>query len=322
MPLTPRLEILSFTDPFCSWCWAMEPLLLRLKETYRDQVRVRPVMGGLVEDMANFLDAANGISSTADVAPHWDEVSAITGQPIDGSFMRENSDPHWSTWPACIAIKAASMQGPEITEAFLRSMRRGAQAEGRNVSDAAVYEAIAQETPGLDLSLFKQALADGSAERAFLEDLLLGAQAGVRGFPTFVLRSLDPASPARPVRMGGARHFEPLRDAIRHLDPTLETHAPRSLPELLAEYGPMTLRELSEVLGLSGEALAETLENTPGLHRIPLRTGEFWALAAPADAAPADAAPAESQPASGLFSGIVAWDGEGMTCDPRTGLCR
>ena len=50
-----KVELISFTDPYCSWCWATEPILYRLRETYREQLSFRYVMGGLVEDMAEFF---------------------------------------------------------------------------------------------------------------------------------------------------------------------------------------------------------------------------------------------------------------------------
>lgn len=311
-PQAPKVELLAFSDPFCSWCWAMEPVLYRVKETYRDQVVIRPVMGGLVEDMANFLDPLNGISSTADVAPHWEEVGLRTGQPIDGTFMRENQDPHWSTWPACIAVKAAALQGDALGEAYLRLVRRAAQAEGRNPSDPAVYEPLAESLAGLDVAAFRQAISDGSAARAFHEDRQVGAQVGVRSFPTFLAMPADPASSARPVLMGGARDFATFQRLLEQVAPDLEVHAPRSLTELLAENGPMTTRELSETLGQPADALRAELEAQAGIRRLAVRTGELWALGTADEAAPA--APLRGE--------IVAWDGEGgMACDMKTGVC-
>lgn len=37
----PDVEIVYFTDPFCSWCWASEPGLLALRERYRGPLSVR-----------------------------------------------------------------------------------------------------------------------------------------------------------------------------------------------------------------------------------------------------------------------------------------
>jgi protein-disulfide isomerase-like protein with CxxC motif len=73
--MSREVEILCFTDPFCSWCWATEPSLLTLRERYRDQLDIRWVMGGLVKDMSAFFDSSNGIGTTAEVAPHWRMVA-------------------------------------------------------------------------------------------------------------------------------------------------------------------------------------------------------------------------------------------------------
>jgi protein-disulfide isomerase-like protein with CxxC motif len=307
----PKVEIFSFTDPFCSWCWAMEPVILRAKELYRDQLRLQPVMGGLVKDMAQFADPLNGITSTASVAPHWEEVGMRTGQPIDGSFMRENQDPHWSTWPACIAAKAAALQDETVGEAFLRRLRRAAQAEGRNASDAAVYEAVAEATPGLDLARFKEAIANGSAERAFQEDRQLGAQVNVHSFPTFLVMNTDPERGIRPILMGGARDFATFQQVLTRVAPDLVAHAPRPLPDLLAEHGAMTTRELSEVLDKPASELLAELEGHAEIRRVPVRTGEFWELGKAETPAVAKT----------LLTDLVAWEGEGMVCDMETGIC-
>lgn len=305
-----KVDILYFSDPFCSWCWAMEPVLYRAREVYRDQLRLQPVMGGLVEDMADFTDPMNGISSTADVAPHWEEVGRRTGQPIDGTFMRENQDAHWGTWPACIAVKAAAMQGDSLGESFLRRLRRAAQAEGRNASDPEVYEAVARDTPGLVLETFELAIADGTAERAFLADRQLGARIGIRSFPTFLVQHADPASTSRPILLAGARDFATLQDVLDRVAPDLVRHVPRHLPELLADYGALTTRELAEILGRPASELRSELAGREGIRRLALRTGELWELAA-----------TQGPDAGGSLTELVAWDAGGMACDMETGLC-
>lgn len=308
--MTPQVEILYFTDPFCSWCWALEPMLYRLKETYRDQVRIRPVMGGLVEDMARFVDAANGISSTADVAPHWEHVAQATGQPIDGRFMRENTDPHWGTWPACTAVKAAALQGEEQGEAYLRRLRRAAQAEGRNASDPQVYMDTASEVEGLDLGRFEAAIASGDAARAFQEDRVRCAQYGVRSFPTLVFHALTPREDDRPLLVGGCRDFETLQAVLLRLVPDLERHTVRPVAELLRAYGPMTTRELAELHGDATEAVLETLRLDGAVRALPVKGGVFWELGSPA-----------SSGAVPRIEVVLPVGGEGLSCDLDTGIC-
>ncbi len=272
----PELELICFTDPYCSWCWATEPVLYRLRETYRDQIALRYVMGGLVRDMADFFDNGNGIRTTAQVAPHWREVSQRTGQPIDERLMEDISDPHFSTWPACIAAKAAQLQSDVVGDAYLRRIRRAALTERKLISDRLVYSALAEETRGLDVAAFHKALADGSAKRAFEEDLAECAQYGATGFPTILLRAGDQDQLAN-----GYRPFEAYQQAIRELAGPMTDHAPRQIEPLLADFGPMTTRELAEVYGRSAQeqrAELEQLRAAARVRRLPVRSGELWAI--------------------------------------------
>jgi protein-disulfide isomerase-like protein with CxxC motif len=56
-----RIEITEFTDPYCTWCWGSEPVLRHALEAYGEQISLRFVMGGLVEDRTTFYNPANGI---------------------------------------------------------------------------------------------------------------------------------------------------------------------------------------------------------------------------------------------------------------------
>jgi putative protein-disulfide isomerase len=281
-----RVVITYFTDPYCSWCWATEPMLYRLRETYRDQVQIRYVMGGLVRDMADFYDSLNDIRTTAEVAPHWRMVSERSGQPIDERLMEDITDPHFSTWPACIAVKAAQLQGDTVGEAYLRRLRRAALTERRIISRPEVYRELAQQVRGLDIARFEQSLADGSAERAFQDDLATCRRYGVTGFPTLLFSAAEtvrvPGS-EQPVLVVGHRTFATYRQVLRHIAPHLEEHSPRQPVAMLAEYGPLTTRELAEVLGQTLQEVGEQMRilAAQGLvEAVEVRGGEFWRLAA------------------------------------------
>lgn len=272
--MTAKVEIWSFTDPFCSWCWATEPQLLRLREVYRDQLEVRWIMGGLVEDMATFVDAANGISTTAQVAPHWREVSERSGQPIDQRLMLDITDPHWSTWPACIAVKAAERQGAAVGDRYLRRLRRAVMTERLNVAERTVALRLAEEVQGLDVG--QLAIDLDEAQDAFRADLLLGQEYGVTGFPTllFVRPAASPSEVPDGILVGGHRSLQTYLQVLDRLVPGLEPAAPRPIPELIAAYGPLTTRELEEITGTARERL-----DLAGLVRIEVPYGEFWDLA-------------------------------------------
>jgi predicted DsbA family dithiol-disulfide isomerase len=246
-------------------------------------VHIRYVMGGLVRDMAEFYDSLNDIRTTAEVAPHWRMVSERSGQPIDERLMEDITDPHFSTWPACRAVKAAFLQGEDVGERYLRRMRRAALTERRIISLPEVYVALAQEVPGLDLPRMQADLASGAAEAAFQEDLAECRRYGVTGFPTFLFRRESPVSlpgADRPVLVVGHRSFATFRQVLHQLAPDLEEHPARDVPTVLSAYGPLTTRELAEVYRQPLEAMRQHLLALAAEGRVqkrPVRGGEFWA---------------------------------------------
>ena len=270
----PKIELISFTDPYCSWCWATEPILYRLRETYREQLSFRYVMGGLVEDMAEFFDGRNNIGLTAEVMPHWRMVSERSGQPIDERLMGDITDPHWSTWPACTAVKAAHLQSKEIGEAYLRRLRRAALAERKMISAPDMQITLAQEVAGLDVNHFQTAMAGGSAKQAFAADRDECAQYGVTGFPTILIRAGDQG-----VIANGYRSFEAYDRVVQQLAGSLEKYLPRPIKTLLSEYGPLTTREISEISSqpvTDVQAEMETMTANGAVERLPVHGGEFW----------------------------------------------
>lgn len=278
----PPLRVTYFTDPFCSWCWAMEPGLIRMRERWGHGLSFDVVMGGLVEDMADFYDARNDIDEASQVAPHWAEVSKQTGQPIDERLWHDVADPHFSTWPACVAAKAAFEQGPAAGLAYLRRMRRAALTERRNVSDRDVYFDLAEEVADagrLDLASFEVVLADGSAQFAFQKDREECGQYGVTGFPAlrFEVEGRDP------VMLHGWRPPEFLDRVFEELVPDLEPAEPPGVDELLERHGPLTTKELAVVTEADDvDAMRAELEGRVkdgSLERIEVRNGELWALA-------------------------------------------
>ncbi len=284
--MAPQIAVSYFTDPYCSWCWATEPMLLRLREAYGEQLRFRYVLGGLVRDMGEFYDAANDIGTSAQVAPHWRMVAERSGQPIDERLMEDITDPHFSTWPACIAVKAAQRQGDEVGERFLRRLRRAALTERQVISLRAVQESLAAEVPGLDLKRWRRDLEGGAAEAAFREDLVECRTYGVTGFPTLLFRHVvGVALPAaeRPVLVGGHRSLATYQRVVRSLAPGLDERPPRDVPELLQAYGPLATRELAELQGWAPEEAGQRLvamAREGQVRRRPVRGGEFWEPAA------------------------------------------
>jgi predicted DsbA family dithiol-disulfide isomerase len=190
--INETVEIIEFTDPVCTWCWGSEPVLRKLETRYGKQVRIKYLMGGLVKNITSFYDRFNDIGgdptrSNANIAKHWLEASTEHGMPVRTEDFALFSTEYPSSYPLNVAYKAAQLSDPALANRFLRRMREASAAEAKLTNRIEVLAALAHDA-GLHVDLFLQHFADGSAQRAFEEDLAIVTRYRVRSFPTFLVR--------------------------------------------------------------------------------------------------------------------------------------
>lgn len=174
------------TDPICSHCWALEPVLRRFIEQYGEYFNFRTVMGGLLEKWHDGpIDPANGIYKPADVAGHWREVGVHSRMPIDGSLMIDN--PVQSSFPPSRVFKIIQQNYNEANAfEFLRRAREALFVFNRNISDESELIKIVNEF-GLD----GESIINASEQQAGIQllnaDFELTRNLGARAFPTVVM---------------------------------------------------------------------------------------------------------------------------------------
>ena len=115
--ISPLIDVIHFADPWCWWSWGLEPVIQRLRAVYGDQLNLVYKMGGITDSIPAWRKEYDVEKDEALVA--WiSESSSITGMPADPRcYLKTNAT---TTWPACIAIKAAQLQG-EGAESFVKS---------------------------------------------------------------------------------------------------------------------------------------------------------------------------------------------------------
>jgi len=130
---------------------------------------------------------------------------------------------------------------------------------------------------GLDLAEIARALDDGSARRAFEEDLAECRREGVTGFPTFVLHGARSS-----VRIEGYRPWEEFEEVLQGIAPVPTLGRPSAkdtLRAFLGRYGRCATREIAAVLGESDdetELLLDEMAADGGLVRREIGGGLFW----------------------------------------------
>lgn len=263
------VKIIYYTDPICSSCWGIEPQLRRLKLEYGHSIDIEYRMGGLLPDWSY---NSGGISKPSDVALHWDEVSQHYDMPIDGDVWLE--DPLDSSYPPSIAFKAAQLQDQKKAVLFLREMRELVFLQKKNITQWE-HLATAAKRAGLDPEQLKTDYA-GKAKTLFQEDLALGKQLGVRGFPTMFFAD----SQGNLEKVYGTKPYAVYENALRQQLPSVTKSVLESNWEkLFSTFRSLTSREFAELSGLDRQKTDDYLQKLADagqLKKLVTKNGVLW----------------------------------------------
>ncbi len=283
-----KVRVTWYTDPINVWCWGCEPAVRRLQVRYAASVEVGVVMGGLFEDFTpirEYWARMSGGRWQDSVRAFLDAVAAHHRMPMDVPRMMASVEDMTSTWPSCIAVKAAGLQGKVHEYPYLRRYREAMYLEGRRTTERNVQIELAREI-GLDGDAFARALEDGSADAAFHADLDACRSKAVTGFPTFELER-DGAS----ARLDGWQPWDAFEESLLEFAPDLHPSpmdaTAESVRTILTRVGPSATLEVAAILGATddeAEILLEDLEVSGAVGRVEVGSGLFWSLegAAPA----------------------------------------
>ncbi|WP_433596602.1 DsbA family protein [Lysinibacillus xylanilyticus] len=220
------IDVYYVTDPICSHCWALEPVLRRFVEQYGHYVNFHTIMGGLLEKWAGFADVSNGISSPSDIAGHWREVGEHSRMPIDGTLWLEN--PIQSSYPPSRVFKVIQKHNGEIANVFLRRAREAVFVFNQNIAEDSVLIGIVNNL-GLDGEKIVKEAELPIGQQLLTEDFALASQLGVRGFPTIIMLNEE----NKGVKIVGSRTLDSYTSGLKQVL-NLDELQPKQQPALFS----------------------------------------------------------------------------------------
>lgn len=220
------IDVYYVTDPICSHCWALEPVLRRFVEQYGHYVNFHTIMGGLLEKWAGFADVSNGISSPSDVAGHWREVGEHSRMPIDGTLWLEN--PIQSSYPPSRVFKVIQKYNGELANVFLRRAREAVFVFNQNIAENSVLIGIVNNL-GLDGEKIVKEAELPIGQQLLTEDFALASQLGVRGFPTIMMLNEE----NKGVKIIGSRTLDSYTSGLKQVL-NLDELQPKQQPALFS----------------------------------------------------------------------------------------
>lgn len=296
-----KLIITNVTDPVCPWCWGEEPFFRKLETHFPEQIEFRNIMGGLVEDMnkqkpadtaaQNYYDKEN-----KDFIEHCLESAQKHGMPVRVEGFRLFSEAENSSFPLCMAYKAAQRADAAKADLYLYNLRAAAIAEARQAISEAEIISIADES-GIDIANFLEPLNDGTAEKDFRQDVAEAIEMKVEVFPTFVFEYEGKRMPLK-----SYRDYNTMAAMIKAVSggkllPQAVAFNAEALFSLMEKHPRLAAEEIKEAFDFTSieemEAAVEPL----------LQTGELV-----------------KQDAG--FSYFLKLPSKGMSCDLTTGICK
>ena len=253
---------------------------------FGDELQITYVMGGLARE---FEDDLSSLVIT------WLDHAAESGMPLDPRVW--DGDGVRSTYPACIAFRAAAEQGPEAAERYLRQLREGFMCHGRKLDGPEALTGEARSA-GLDVQRFRIDLESNAILEAFGGDLEKsrtipdaardaglategshGSNVELLAFPSlrFVAAEGDEER-----WVGGDHPYEQWREAALAVGATASEEPRPDVPAALRRFGRMATVELEAVCDMPGPragAEAWRLAIEWRLRRVPVLNSELWELA-------------------------------------------
>jgi predicted DsbA family dithiol-disulfide isomerase len=239
-----KITLYYVTDPICSHCWALEPVLNSFIAQYSQYFNIQVIMGGLLASWEGFSDGANGIQQPSDVTKHWQEVGQHSRMPIDGSLWLNN--PILSSYPPSRVYKVIESKKEGKEHEFLRRAREAVFVFNRNIGEEEVLIDLVNQ-----LNLHGPEIVEGalqqSAQELLEQDFEMSASLGFRGFPTIIMVNED----NKGVKIVGARSLETYIDALQKISKEqIQAKKVPSLRELLQHNNRLFSKEIEVMYGI------------------------------------------------------------------------
>jgi arsenite methyltransferase len=236
------VKVVHFADPWCWWSWGLEPVLQRLRQVYGDHLEIEYRMGGTFAEIKEWMQEY-GVDEGS--AVEWiRESMGLFRNPLDPEFLRKTKVT--STYPACLAYKAAQRQDAGKADAFFRRMMEAFLVRAAPPTED-TFLRLAKEA-GLDGPKLLKASKSRGVAIAFEDDRKEMERLGAN-FLTLVVSAGGRTEARSEVFTSG-----PFEEIIDRLAPGLPKRSPADILEYLEKHANLTTaHEVAEVFHIADE---------------------------------------------------------------------
>jgi putative protein-disulfide isomerase len=175
-------------DPLCGWCFGFSPVVLRIRDEYRDILDVQVIPGGMITG-----PRVGPVSVMADYVlnayKRVEEYSGVTfGKPyLD--MLRKGTEIQDSE-PPCRAIHTFQQAYPQLGLDFAHELQLMQFHEGKSFNDAGTYRELALQF-AIHPDRFVTDMETEENKYGTRQEFQWVQAAGITGFPCLVLQKAE-----------------------------------------------------------------------------------------------------------------------------------
>lgn len=169
-------------DPMCSWCWGFSPIISKIKEKYKDKLKISLLLGGLRPGPS----APISDESRNEIFHHWHDVHKRSKQPFDFDGALPDGFVYDTELPSRAVIAVSEIK-PEVTFEFFHNLQEAFYANQQDITNIDILTGLAKKLD-VNSEKFLEKYADETVKEKTKAHFMRARQAGVTGFPTCVLQ--------------------------------------------------------------------------------------------------------------------------------------
>lgn len=261
-----ELIIYEFSDPLCPWCWGSEPIIRKV-ETRFENVKVIYSMVGMYQDIRKNLNEEDDDSFfyfNQNMASKFEEQAKKNKMPVNPDAFDFFDKKLYSTWDMCIAFKSAQRQSNYLANKLMRRFREQIFLEGKKAGKKSMILQTMIEV-GLDIDKYMEDMSNGTAKKAFDEDIEFAKSNQVISYPSYLF-----SYNGETVLVRGFTHYQTMVSLIKGLTEgkIKEKENFGEVIDVIKKYEGISIYELSQIFDKSPSDINKILKEYSDLKLI------------------------------------------------------
>jgi len=174
--------LLYIHDPMCSWCYGYKPIFTEIRNTLKNKIPIKYLLGGLAPD----TDCGMTSSMKKNIIDNWKNIQkTIPGTTFNYDFWTQ-CKPRRSTYPSCRAVIAATKQQIDCEEYMIDEIQTAYYLHAKNPSDYSVLYDLAENLK-LNKDLFITDIHSENTDAILKQQMDFCRSIGADTFPSLYL---------------------------------------------------------------------------------------------------------------------------------------